>query len=95
MLQSLGVDPTVVVETNNQETQKRLALAGLGYTVVPKFIVEKELERGEAVSANLTKRIGATLLLLTRKGRTLSRPAELFAAHVRTTVPALVGGEAT
>ncbi len=94
MLRSLGVDPTVIVETNNQETQKRLALAGLGYTVVPKFMVEKEVTHGEAVLAKLGKRIGSPIFLITRKGRTLSRPAEVFEAHLRATIPALVGAAA-
>ncbi|HSI06347.1 MAG: LysR family transcriptional regulator [Myxococcota bacterium] len=94
MLASLGVQPNVVIETNNQETQKRLALAGLGYTVVPKFIVQREVTRGEAVVAKVSKRIGSPLFLVTRKGRTLSRPAELFAAHLRAMIPALAGGAA-
>jgi DNA-binding transcriptional LysR family regulator len=93
MLASLGIRPTVVIATNNQETQKRLALAGLGYTVVPRFMVQKELDRGEAVIVTRSKRIGSQLFLVTRKGRTLSGPAERFAQHLRATIPGLAGAE--
>lgn len=82
MLNSVGVKPKTVIETNNQETQKRLALKGLGYTVVPIHMVRAEIAAGKARVTKLPKRIGSQLYLVTRKNKTLSKPALMFRSHL-------------
>jgi DNA-binding transcriptional LysR family regulator len=102
MLRSIGADPGAgsVLEANHQETQKRLALQGYGYTLVPRFMVREELASGalkavrvppgrEAADA-LASPLSSPLYLVRRKCRTLSRPAELFEKHLRKSIAALV-----
>ncbi len=78
MLDSLGITPNLVFETNNQETQKRMAMHGYGFTVVPRHMVEAEVQRGLLRTVLTPKKIGWDVLLLTKKGRTLSKPAAVF-----------------
>lgn len=40
-----GITPTRVIETNSQEAQLRMAIEGVGYTVVPEFMVKKHVDR--------------------------------------------------
>lgn len=44
--EELGLKTTSYIQTNNQETQKKLVLANLGYTIIPRHVVEDEINRG-------------------------------------------------
>ncbi|MBI3534255.1 MAG: substrate-binding domain-containing protein, partial [Deltaproteobacteria bacterium] len=46
MLKYLGIHPDIEFEVSSQETQKRLVQEGLGYAVVPRFMVTQEVEKG-------------------------------------------------
>jgi len=83
MLHSVGVKPKHIIETNNQETQKKLAIKGYGYTVVPKFMVQPEITSGGLKVVKTPKTIGSHVYLVKRKNRTLSKPAFLFETHLR------------
>jgi DNA-binding transcriptional LysR family regulator len=83
MLDSIGVVPNIVFETNNQETQKRMAMQGYGYTVVPRHMVEAEVQRGLLRTVLTPKKLGWDLLLLTKRGRTLSKPAAVFREYLK------------
>jgi DNA-binding transcriptional LysR family regulator len=78
MLHSVGVRPTKFVQANVQETQKRMVLAAVGYSVMPRFMVERELKAKELVEIETHKRLSGRLHLVRREGRTLTKPAEVF-----------------
>jgi len=82
MLQGLGVKPKTVFETNNQETQKRMVASGFGFTVVPSHMVEAEIRIGTLNRVALPRKIGATVSLVRKKSKTLSRPIEIFEKHL-------------
>jgi len=86
MLCSIGLKPTVIVETNNQETQKRLVIKGYGYTVVPKFMIESELREGTLMAVSISRKIGSKVYLVKKKNRTLTKPALLFENHLRAVI---------
>jgi DNA-binding transcriptional LysR family regulator len=93
MLDSLGIKPKTVSETNNQEAQKQMALAGQGFTVVPKFMVQRELHEKRLVAIETTKPIAADLFLVTVKNRSLSRAAALFRALLKERLPGVLSCE--
>jgi len=78
MLNSIGVRPSHTIETNNQETQKRLAVEGLGYTVVPNFMVRSEVQRGQLIKIDSKPVIGAELYLVMRNRKVRSHPTHTF-----------------
>src|SRR5262249_21275130 len=80
MLGPLAVTPSIGFETNSQETQKRMALKGLGYGILPRYMVADELKRKLLVEIKAPKRIGADIFLARKKNKTLSRPAQVFGA---------------
>jgi DNA-binding transcriptional LysR family regulator len=83
MLRKSGIEPRISMETNNQETQKRLALKGGGYTVLPIHMVHKELESGALVRIKTSKKLGSPLYFVKRRNRPLSKQAELWVEHFR------------
>jgi DNA-binding transcriptional LysR family regulator len=46
LLRSIGLNPEIKIESNSLETQKRLAMSGLGFAVMPRHMVSEELKRG-------------------------------------------------
>jgi DNA-binding transcriptional LysR family regulator len=78
MLTDLGIKPKVAVETNNQESQKRIVLQGTGFTVVPKHMVEHEVQTGDLYRVATPKKIGLPVLMVQRKNQELSKPALVF-----------------
>jgi DNA-binding transcriptional LysR family regulator len=76
MLRSVGVEPKTIFETNNQETQKQLALAGLGYTLVPRHMVESELRTGRLRRLKTPRSLKGRVFLVRKKSRALSRAAQ-------------------
>jgi len=66
----------VTFETNSQECQKRLALAGAGIAVLTKFMVEEELKRGQLLEIPLSKNKEAQMYIVKRKHHTLTLAAE-------------------
>ncbi len=78
MLGSLKVVPNVAFESNSQETQKRLALKGFGYAVLPHYMVREEMARGFLRRVPTSKKIGSNVYLVQKKGRRLSAAAERF-----------------
>ena len=78
MLKSLGVKPSLRFETNNQETQKKLALMGSGYTIVPLHMVEREIAESTLHRVITNKKVGSTVFLVKRRAKVLSRPAQVL-----------------
>ncbi|CAM4290168.1 LysR family transcriptional regulator [Paenibacillus phoenicis] len=74
-----GFEPNVVFESNNIETVQSLVAAGMGITLVPRFIARAK--RSELIPAYLPLAAPApsrTLVIAYRKGRYLSKAAEAF-----------------
>jgi DNA-binding transcriptional LysR family regulator len=78
MLHSIGIRPRVAFETNNQETQKKLALLGAGFTLVPLHMVEAELKSGALRRIRTETPLGSWVSVIRRRNRPLSRIARLF-----------------
>ena len=82
MLHSIGIEPKVLLETNNQESQKKLALQGLGYAVLPLFMVKDELKDHSLVRVHSTKKLGTDLLFVKKKNRELPMPGDLLSQFI-------------
>ena len=82
MLRAIGVEPNDLIETNNQEVQKRLVLAGLGYSVLPGFMAREEIARKQLFRIRTKTPLKSPVFLATRTHRTLSRPAELASRYI-------------
>jgi DNA-binding transcriptional LysR family regulator len=78
MLDALGAEPKMHLEANNQETQKKLCLAGYGFAVLPRFMVEAELKQKSLAEIPGMRKMTADIHLAQRKGLTLSTPAQKF-----------------
>jgi DNA-binding transcriptional LysR family regulator len=78
LMDFLGEDPNIAFESNSQEMQKRLCLAGAGVAYLARFMVEKEIAQGTLKEIRLKKPITLTLVLAKRKGRELSLSARTF-----------------
>jgi DNA-binding transcriptional LysR family regulator len=76
MLSSVGLKPKLILETNSQESQKKLAMQGIGYAVLPLFMVKEELRARSLMRIECSKRIGTELLVAKKKGRTLPLAAD-------------------
>jgi len=80
LLKSTGLSPTAAIECNHLETQKRLALQGVGYTVLPSFMVKDEVGQGSLRAVKPPKAIALPLFLVTRKESITSPCTEIFLA---------------
>ena len=83
MLNSLGIKPQMGIQTNSQETQKRHAIEGQGFTVLPRFMVQEELKKNQLVEIPVSKVIGSNVYWVTRKNKTLSRQATVFSEYLK------------
>jgi DNA-binding transcriptional LysR family regulator len=90
MLKQIGVKPRLFFETNNQETQKRMALEEYGYTIVPRYIVKHELKTKQLLEIKAPRPIGADLYLIRRKNRTPSKPAQVFESYLKERLSKLI-----
>lgn len=83
MLETVSVRPKHFFETNTQETQKRMALHGLGYAVMPRYMILNELKAGSLLTLRAPKVIGSEVFLVHRKNKTLSKPAMTFVRELK------------
>ncbi|MGP0586094.1 LysR family transcriptional regulator [Paenibacillus timonensis] len=82
-----GFEPNVVFESNNIETVQSLVAAGMGITLVPRFIARAK--RSELIPVYLPLAAPApsrTLVIAYRKGRYLSKAAEAFIETFKATM---------
>ncbi|MBC7693170.1 MAG: LysR family transcriptional regulator [Methylotenera sp.] len=96
-LNALGIQPRLFFETNSQETQKKMALQRLGYTVLPHFMVREELKQKKlkllqvnAPGGKLPESNRMSLYLVKKKGKTLSKPAQLMELELLEKLPELL-----
>ncbi|MDP4096586.1 LysR family transcriptional regulator [Paenibacillus sp. P96] len=90
-----GFEPRVVFESNNMETVQSLVAAGMGITLVPRFIARAASSEFVPVYLRLADPAPSrTLVIAYRNGRYLSKAAEAFIDTFKDTVSQLAGGVA-
>ena len=75
MLQKKRPATAITLSCNSLEAHKRMVKEGCGVSILPRFMIEDELRRGELVPLHPEYEYLATLELLVRRGRTLSKNA--------------------
>lgn len=83
LLAVIGRDPRVAFESNSQETQKRLCLAGVGFAYLARFMVEKELADKSLLEFPLKEIPKLTVFVARKKSVPLSFNARSFLAEVK------------
>lgn len=78
MLKSIDITPNIIIETNNQEVQKQMAINNFGYTLIPKHMATQDIKRNLLKEIPTKKELGCNMYLVTKKNRLLSKPAFLF-----------------
>ncbi|WP_055107825.1 LysR family transcriptional regulator [Paenibacillus ihumii] len=87
LCRSAGFEPDIVFESNNIETVQSLVAAGMGITLVPRFIARAKRSELIPVYVPLAEPVPSrTLVIAYRKGRYLSKAAEAFIETFRTTI---------
>lgn len=85
-----GYEPQVVFESSNMETLQSLVAAGMGVTLVPRFVSRSRRSELLPVYVPLADPVPyRTLVIAYRKGRSLSKAAEAFIGTLRSTMQRL------
>lgn len=85
-----GYEPQVVFESSNMETLQSLVAAGMGVTLVPRFVARSKRSELLPVYLPLADPVPyRTLVIAYRKGRSLSKAAEAFIGTLRGTMTGL------
>lgn len=83
LLRKARAEHEIAFESNSQELQKKLCLAGSGLAVLARFMVSDELNSGKLQKVAGYKPMSADLFLVTRKGHELSPLALQFLEKFR------------
>jgi len=83
ILKKLDLSPKKLIECNVLEVHKRLVLAGTGYSVMPKYMVQNEIKEGSLHRVSTKRDFKLPLLLVYRKNRTLSQVATRWAEFLK------------
>lgn len=86
LCRNAGFEPHVVFESNNIETVQSLVAAGMGITLVPRFIARAKRSELIPVYLPLASDPSRTLVIAYRKGRYLSKAAEAFIETFKSTL---------
>ncbi|MDO3409664.1 LysR family transcriptional regulator [Saccharibacillus sp. CPCC 101409] len=82
-----GYEPHVVFESSNMETLQSLVAAGMGVTLVPRFVARAKRSELLPVYLPLADPVPSrTLVIAYRRGRSLSKAAEAFTDTLRRTM---------
>ncbi|MNN58072.1 Hydrogen peroxide-inducible protein activator [compost metagenome] len=85
-----GFEPKIVFQSNNMETIQSLVATGMGVTLVPHFIARAPRSEFVPVYLPLAEPVPSrTLVIAYRRGRYLSKAAEVFIETFKTTVAGL------
>jgi DNA-binding transcriptional LysR family regulator len=91
MLQKAGLRPSIAAEANNQETQKRLALQGEGFAVLPAYMIQAEIRTNLLREIPLEAELRHAVYLVKRSRRTLSQAANMFGTFLIERMPKVLG----
>ncbi|AZK49057.1 LysR family transcriptional regulator [Paenibacillus lentus] len=87
LCRAAGFEPDIVFESNNIETVQSLVAAGMGITLVPRFIARAKRSELIPVYVPLAEPVPSrTLVIAYRRGRYLSKAAEAFIETFRKTI---------
>lgn len=87
LCQQAGFEPHVVFESNNMETIQSLVAAGMGVTLVPRYIARAPRSEFVPIYLPLADPVPyRTLVVAYRKGRYLSKAAEAFIETFKTSM---------
>lgn len=84
LIELFGKMPRIGFEANSQEAQKRVCLSGGGIAYLARFMVAKEIARGDLVEINVEQPHKFYLWLVRRKDRELSPTASVFLDRLKT-----------
>jgi len=76
--EQINIDPKMFIETNNQETQKRIAINGFGYTVIPEHMITEDIKKNNLAIIKTPKKLFSDVYWVHKKNKTLSKPAIMF-----------------
>lgn len=84
-LNKLGVTPHRMLVTNSIESLKAFVRHGIGMTLLPAFVVEREVRAGEFFLVPVAERelVSAPVIIGVRRGRQLSRGTQELAARLK------------
>ncbi len=82
LMELFGEVPKISIETNSQEAQKRFCMAGAGVAYLQRFMIQREVDRGELYEIPMENLHSFNLWLATRKGRHLSLSARTFLQYI-------------
>ncbi len=83
MLKARGLKPEVLISSNHCDSHRRMVLEGLGFALLPEFMVREDLERGRMTQILPEKKFSYGLRLAMRKKKALSRNAQSFISIFR------------
>lgn len=83
MLQQARPATAIAVSCNSLEAHKALVAQGVGISILPLFMVQRELKAGTVEVLHPEYVYLATLELVTKRGRILSKPAKAFLQGVK------------
>jgi DNA-binding transcriptional LysR family regulator len=83
LMELFGEAPQVGLEINSQESQKRFCLAGEGVAYPSRFMVEKEIKRGDLFEIPIENIHSFNLWLARPKGKQLSLTSRMFLKHLK------------
>lgn len=83
----LGIEPRAYIQANNHEVIRRLCLGGIGYTVIPKYMVAEDIRNGTLLRLKTQKQMISKVFLVRRKAAILSRPAREFIRELKAAMP--------
>lgn len=83
LMELFGEAPQVGLEINSQESQKRFCLAGEGVAYLSRFMVEKEIKRGELFEIPVENIHSFNLWLARPKGKQMSLTSRMFLRHLK------------
>ncbi|AJS58094.1 LysR family transcriptional regulator [Paenibacillus sp. IHBB 10380] len=91
LCQQAGFEPKVVFESSNMETIQSLVAAGMGITLVPRFIARAPRTDFVPIFLPLAEPVPSrTLVVAYRRGRYLSKAAEAFIDSFKKSIDELI-----
>ncbi|HEY2492752.1 MAG TPA: LysR family transcriptional regulator substrate-binding protein, partial [Paenibacillus sp.] len=91
LCQQAGFEPKVVFESSNMETIQSLVAAGMGITLVPRFIARAPRTDFVPIYLPLAEPVPSrTLVVAYRRGRYLSKAAEAFIDSFKKSIDELI-----
>jgi DNA-binding transcriptional LysR family regulator len=93
LLKSIGVEPRTLHEVNSQEAQKQFVLEGMGYALLPHFMVQAELAASQLREIEVSKSLFAPLYMIHKSQTPLTLASLEFLRSFRSEAQRMTQGE--